>query len=119
MALTGTRVLLVEDDPVISSLMRDCLEELGCVVAAVATQLEDAMEMARTLALDVALLDVNLAGRTTYDVAETLRARGVKFVYATGYGRAALPAQLVGVPVLFKPFRLEQLARALRTAMQG
>lgn len=119
MDLTGARVLLVEDDAMIAQLMTDFLEELGCVVVAVATRLDQAMEQARTLTLDLALLDVNLAGQVTYDAADLLRARGVKLVFATGDAAATLPAKLRDVPVLSKPFRLEQLARALRKAQRG
>ncbi len=112
-SLTGLRVLVVEDEALVSMLIEDFLEELGCEVVGVASRLEDAMENARTLELDVAVLDVNLAGRLSYPVAQTLRARGVPVVFATGYGTEGLPAELQQAAVLSKPFRQEQLAKAL------
>lgn len=111
--LTGLRVLVVEDEALVSMLIEDYLEELGCEVVGVASRLEDAMENARTLELDVAVLDVNLAGRLSYPVAQALLARGVKVVFATGYGTKGLPPDLLQAAVLSKPFRQEQLASAL------
>jgi CheY-like chemotaxis protein len=111
--LTGLRVLVVEDEALVSMLIEDFLEELGCEVVGVASRLEDAMEDARTLELDAAVLDVNLAGRLSYPVAQVLRARGVPVVFATGYGTEGLPVELQQAEVLSKPFRQEQLAEAL------
>ncbi|HEY0206881.1 MAG TPA: response regulator [Acetobacteraceae bacterium] len=111
--LTGLRVLVVEDEALVSMLIEDFLEELGCEVVGVASRLEDAMENARTLELDAAVLDVNLAGHLSYPVAQALRARGVPVVFATGYGTEGLPVELQQFAVLSKPFRQEQLAKAL------
>ena len=114
--LEGLRVLVVEDEAVVSMLIEDYLETLGCRVIPSA-RLEDAMEKARTLALDAAVLDINLAGQVSYPVAQILRAAGVHVVFATGYGRAGLPPELKDVAVLPKPFRIDQLADALRAGL--
>lgn len=113
MELTGLRVMLVEDEALVSMLVEDFLEGLGCELVAVASRLEDALEKARTVELDAAVLDVNLAGDMSYPVAEALRRRAVPFVFATGYGTASLPEELRTAPVLPKPFRQGQLAEAL------
>ena len=85
----------------------------------VAPRRAPAQDKARTLALDAAVLDVNLAGRLSYPVAELLRSRGVPFMFATGYGVAGLPDALRGAPVLAKPFRQDQLAAALRATRRA
>jgi CheY-like chemotaxis protein len=113
MTLKGLRVLLVEDEPIVAMLIEAYLEELGCIVVAVASRLNDALEHARTLDLDVGVLDVNLAGQLSYPVAELLRRRTVPFLFATGYGTAGASVDLDNAPVLTKPFRQEQLARVL------
>ena len=113
------RVLVVEDEAIVSMLVEEFLEELGCEVAATASRLDDALEKAGSVPVDLAVLDVNLAGRLSYPVAELLLARGVPVVFATGYGSAALPAVLHGVTVLSKPFQQEQLAAALQAAREG
>ena len=115
MSLTGLRVLVVEDEAVIAMLVEDSLVELGCEVVGSASRLGDALAKAEALEVDVALLDVNLAGRLSYPVAEMLQSRNVPFVFTTGYGQAALPAALQKAPVLSKPFTRKQLAEALRT----
>jgi CheY-like chemotaxis protein len=118
LALKGTRVLLVEDEGVIVMLVGRMLESVGCTVVGVAARVNDALDKVANLVFDVALLDINLAGNVTYPVADALRARGVPFVFATGYGSAALKAELRGAPVLSKPYVLAQLIAALTKALE-
>lgn len=119
MALAQKRVLVVEDESVVSMMIEDYLEELGCEVAGAAARLGDALAMARALDLELAVLDVNLAGELSYPVADVLRERGVPFLFATGYGVAGLPDALSGAPVLQKPFRREHLAKAMCRAAEA
>jgi len=112
------RVLVVEDETVISMLLEECLYELGCEVTEVASQLKDAMVKALGLEIDAAVLDVNLGGELSYPVAQALRGRGVPIVFATGYGASGLPENLRDAPILAKPFRKAQLADALRRALE-
>lgn len=118
MELRGLRVLIVEDEAVLSMLMEDFLGDLGCQIAASAARLDEALEKARTLNVDAAVLDVNLAGQLSYPVAGVLRARGIPFVFATGYRLDELPAEMQGAVVLSKPFGLEHLAAALSAAQK-
>ena len=117
--LRGTRLLVVEDDAIISMMIEAFLAKLGCEVAAVAVSLQDALLKATTLVIDVAVLDVNLNGEMSYPAAEALKARKIPFLFATSYGVKELPTSLVGVPVLPKPFGMQQLAVALRLAMES
>lgn len=117
--LAGRRVLVIEDEALIAMLLEDQLGELGCAVAAVATRFEDAMEKATSLAFDVAILDVNLRGKESFPIAEALRARRLPFVFATGYGATALPEPLRSVPIVHKPYQLQQLAGALGAAIEA
>jgi CheY-like chemotaxis protein len=114
--LKGRRVLVVEDDPLVAMLLVDMLEAIGCEIAAVASRLDDALEKAQHLSFDLAILDVNLDGANTFRVAELLSKRAIGFVFATGYGKACLPADLTDAPVLQKPFVERDVARALRRA---
>ncbi|WP_204259556.1 response regulator [Lichenicola cladoniae] len=113
------RVLIVEDEAMISMMIEDCLDHLGYDVVAVASHLDDGLEKARTLDIDVAVLDVNLHGKLSYPIAEMLVDRHIPFIFATGYGRAGLPENLRNVLVVTKPFREQQLADALRAATAG
>jgi CheY-like chemotaxis protein len=102
----------------VTMFIQDTLADIGCEVAGVASRLNEALEKARTLAFDVAILDVNLDGEQTFPIAEALLARGMPFVFATGYSATSLPATLQRAPILQKPFRQSDLEQALRAALQ-
>ena len=107
------RVLVVEDEVIVGMLVEDMLSELGFEVVALSTHLDEAVEFARTLDIDVAVLDVNLNGRMSYPVADMLKSRGVPFLFATGYGAKILVPPHNGTPTLQKPFKIDDLQRML------
>jgi CheY-like chemotaxis protein len=116
--LQGLRVLVVEDESMVCMLMEDMLQDLGCTVVGTVARFDDALKRATNgPAFDVALLDVNLNGKQTFPIAEALAVRGMRFIFATGYGESILPQSLQGGPILQKPFELEALKRALRGAI--
>ena len=78
--LRGARVLVVEDEAMLSLNLEAMLLDLGCVVAGTADKLGNALQIARTSDFDVALLDINLGGKRGDPVAETIRARGTPIV---------------------------------------
>lgn len=114
--LSDLRVLVIEDEGLIMMLLEEHLADLGCHVAATASRLDDAMVQARSAPINMAILDVNLAGKLSYPVAMLLIERGIPFIFATGYGAPALPAEMAHIPVLAKPFFRDQLAKALAKA---
>lgn len=117
--LLGRRVLVIEDEAMVSMLIEDWLIDMGCVVVAAASRLDDGLAKAKSLAFDAAILDVNLAGERSFGIAETLQLRNLPFVFATGYGQTSIPETLRKAPVLQKPFSPAELERALLTALRG
>jgi CheY-like chemotaxis protein len=117
--VAGLRVLIVEDEALVSMLLEDMLADHGCEVAGVASRLSQALEMARdpALAFDAAILDVNLSGEPIFPVAEALAARGKPFVFATGYGAGGLPEGWRNRPTLQKPFNHADVGKALAEAV--
>ena len=109
----GLKVFVVEDETIVAMLLEQMLEELECEVAGVAGQLNIAMELARSVDAQVAILDLNLSGQRVDPVAEILAERKVPFIFASGYGEDGLSPEWRGRPVLPKPFRLDQLRDAL------
>ncbi len=109
----GLRVLVVEDETLVAMLIEDMLGDLGCQVVGPAANVEEALDLAAAGGIDCAVLDVNLAGRSVFPVADRLRELGVPFAFATGYGDAGLRAADQGSPVLQKPFREADLAQVL------
>ena len=114
----GLRVLVIEDESMVAMLLEDTLAEIGCEVIGIASRFDDAVAKAKSLAFDIAILDVNLNGRKAFSIADLLAERGVAFVVATGYSVISLPASLQRAPVLQKPFRRRDLERALRAALK-
>lgn len=113
-SLVGFRVLVVEDEPLISMLLEDMLDELGCVVAGTAASVAQALDLLTAdLEADAALLDVNLGGEKVFPVADQLLRRRVPFAFSTGFGPADLAERYPSVPLLYKPYRPEALAKAL------
>lgn len=111
---TPARILVVEDESLIRMLLEDMLADLGHEVAATAASVEAARKLATAGGFDAAILDVNLEGQEIFPVAEILAQRGVPFVFASGYGHAALPEQFRGRPTLQKPFQGAQLEAVLK-----
>ena len=111
--LAGLRVLVVEDEMMVSMLIEDMLSDLGCVVIGPAARLDEAIALAESTPIDCAVLDVNLGGQPIFPVADILGAKGAPFAFATGYGDAGLRDVDRGSPVLQKPFRESDLARIL------
>jgi CheY-like chemotaxis protein len=108
------RVLVIEDEVIVGMMVEDMLTELGCEVTAIATHFTQALELARTAAVDFAVLDVNLNGKQSFPIADTLAARGIPFAFATGYGGKALSGSYADTPTLQKPFQVEDMAAVLR-----
>lgn len=117
--LAGVRVFIVEDEALILDTLQDMLEGLGCHVVESAVRVDEALAKLAAVDLDVAVLDVNVAGHRIDPVADLLAARGVPFVFASGYGRASLPAAHRERVLLTKPYRKADLRAALDAALPG
>ncbi|WP_421570607.1 response regulator [Stenotrophomonas sp. PD6] len=111
----SARVLLVEDESLVAMMVEDCLVELGYEVVALAGTVDDALAALQRAPIDVAVLDVNLGGTPSFPVAEALEARGIPYLFLTGYDRSAIPEPLRHRYGLQKPFRMRDLDRALHS----
>ena len=117
-SLEGLRILVVEDDYLISTLFDDMLTSAGCVVVGPLPRLADALDAAAKESCDAAVLDVNLGGERVYPVAKILAERHVPFVFVTGYSGEALPREYAEEPRIAKPFRAAQLLGALSSLIE-
>jgi CheY-like chemotaxis protein len=112
--LHGRRVLIVEDEYLLAMDLQDQLEELGARVLGPAPSVATALRLLDSEAeVEAATLDVTLGGEKCFAVADALRARGVPFVFVTGYDGWTLPEEYRDFPRCSKPVQIEQLARAL------
>jgi CheY-like chemotaxis protein len=108
-------VLLVEDETLVAWLLKDMLVDLGCAVVGPASSVKQALAMIDVEAIDAAVLDVNLNGQMSYPIADALVARGVPFVFSTGYDKDTLPGGYRTFPVLRKPFQQAEFSETLAT----
>lgn len=109
----GRRVLLVEDEALVAIMMRDMLTDLGYSVVGPVGDRTTAIAAARQADIEGAVLDLNLRGETTYLVADELNARGIPFIFLTGYDRGVIDRRYSGAPLLQKPVDEQTLQRAL------
>ena len=115
--LSGRRILVVEDEVMVSWMLEDMLGQLGCAVVGPVARVDQALAVVHSEDVDAAVLDVNLNGEKSYPVADALTARGVPFVFSTGYGRKGLQDSYLEIPMLQKPFKRSALGTALGTLL--
>jgi CheY-like chemotaxis protein len=101
------RILVVDDEPLISMLVEGWLTELGCDVVGPARSVEEGLSLADQGQLDGAILDVNLAGQNSYSVASALQQRGIPFAFATGDCGLAPESGFENPILLAKPFNFD------------
>jgi len=110
LTLSGLRVLVVEDSLLVAEVIAETLQSHGCDVVGPISRLQRALSVARAEPLHGALLDVNLAGEFCFPIATALEARGVPFIFLTGYGDLdALPPEFQAKPLVGKPFVSSEL----------
>ena len=107
------RILIVEDESLVAMMIEDMVIELGHTVAGVAARLREGLQMAEQGEIDFAILDVSLNGERSLPIAEALDARGVPYVFATGYGARGVDGAQRQALTLSKPFGIEDLRRVL------
>lgn len=117
--LRDVRVLIVEDESLVTMLIEDILEELGCRVAGIASDVDEALVKSSQQEFDVAILDVNLNGSRSFRVAEKLSELRMPFVFSTGYGSSGVPVAFQKAPIIAKPFQEHDLRQALTEALQS
>jgi PAS domain S-box-containing protein len=109
----GLKLLIVEDALLLALELEAGLSEAGAEVVGSAADVGEAMRMVADLPIDAAVLDANLNGASVLPVAQALSARGVPFVFATGYGDDKMLPAGFDAPVIRKPYDVTQVAAAL------
>jgi DNA-binding response OmpR family regulator len=115
------RILIVDDEPLITAMLEDWLSELGDIVVGPAHSLARALQLADS-DIDAAIVDVSLGKDNSYPVLEALIARGVPFALATGHGQENIEPRYREQATLMKPFEFTTFRQALdrlRAAERG
>ncbi len=112
--LAGLSVLLLEDSLIIALETEDMLYALGAKQVTTASTIAEAGGAIAATQLDLAVLDINIAGQTSFDFAQRLRKAGVPYIFASGYGnRVPLNGEEAGTVILQKPIELADLRQAI------
>lgn len=115
-SLAHKRILIVEDEWQAATEIAQAFESYGADVIGPVPAIEDAMEtLARDNNIDGAIIDINLRGELAYPVADELIARGIPFLFATGYSHSIVPKAYRSVPLCEKPFQPKDVVRVWST----
>src|SRR6478736_2917901 len=108
------RVLLVEDEPLVSMMLADMLSAFRHKVDGPYSRFSDAILAAKTGNLQAGILDVNLGGEKTYAVADILTNPKIPFAFVTGYVPDSIVSAFSHAPVLQKPIEAAKLHALLQ-----
>jgi two-component SAPR family response regulator len=104
------RVLVVEDEMMVSMLLQDMLSDIGCTPVGPARRMGPALKLIEHAVFDIAILDVNLNGDESYPIADA-------FVFASGYSADSLREKYRSIPSLQKPFQQHELEQTLAAVL--
>jgi len=114
--LEELRVLYLEDDPIIAMGFVEMIQRLGGIVHE-CSSLRAALAALQADDYDVALLDLNIHGQTSYAVAEAVVDKHAALVFLTGCGREALSAEWRHHVVCEKPCAEIDVCQAIGEAI--
>ncbi|HEY8189080.1 MAG TPA: response regulator [Micavibrio sp.] len=108
-SLSGLRVLVVEDEPMLAFVFKTMLEDAGGEVVGPANRIQSALDLIHNNGFDCAIMDVRLDGQTAYPLAKELTQRRIPFVFITGNSADTLPSEYQHKPMLLKPVGCREL----------
>src|SRR5262245_26712100 len=114
---TQQRVLLVEDEFLLSAVLTADLRGAGYDVLGPFATVGSAMAAVQSETFDGAILDINLKGELVYPVAEELARRRVPFMFLSGYARINMPEAFRAYPRLPKPANPTDLLRGVHNML--
>jgi CheY-like chemotaxis protein len=114
------RVLIAEDEYSLAKVMVEEFAKLGVETIGPASTVKRALDLVEHSGpLDVAVLDIKLRNEMIFPVADALRARGVPFVFTTGYSQKIIPDRYKDVVRYEKPFDVAEIARVVAQISVG
>jgi len=111
-------ILIVEDEFIVALETADLLANMG-VAAQIASGVAKALQLLHSTKFCGAVLDVNLGNETSYPVADVLAARGIPFVFVTGYGRGVIDERYQSIPMFQKPLSADAVASIVSVVHSG
>jgi DNA-binding response OmpR family regulator len=106
----NSRVLVVEDEALVSLLIEEALTDLGYTIVGPAMSVDVSLAILTTEPVDVALIDVSLGRELGFPIADALADKRIPFAFVTGYGSEIIRGtRHAEAPLLMKPFSLAAL----------
>jgi CheY-like chemotaxis protein len=117
--MKALRVLVVEDDFVIGTLLAEMLEEMGHDVCAVETTQADAVMAAARCRPDLMIVDAGLGDGSGVSAVEEILCTGpIPHLFVSG-DISGVQALKPGAAVMQKPFGEADLAQAIQRALDA
>lgn len=116
-ALFQRRILIVEDDYFVATELATSLREDGAIVLGPVSSTDEASLLVEGEYPACVLLDINLRGRHSFDLAEQLRARGIFTIFTTGYDDEMIPPDLREFLSVRKPLDIPALIACIRNRL--
>ena len=117
--VSGRRIFVVEDSPVVADDSAEILHELGCTVIGPAGTMASALQLAEAEEFDAAIVDLNIRGGKSFAVLKILQARGIPFLVTSGYADWTMPEEWMERPRLPKPYTPDMLRTKLGELLDG
>lgn len=112
-ALRDRRILIVEDEYFVAKDMQSAVEDAGGIVVGPFADLREADLTGAYNKVDIAVLDINIKGEASFELADKLQWRGVPLCFATGYDVDMLPERFTQSRFILKPFDGPELVKEL------
>lgn len=113
----SSRVLLVEDEPLVAMELASAFERAGFAVLGPVSSVSKALALLDRSDCDAAVLDVNLGHETSEPIAHRLALLQIPFVVVSGYSIEQLPAAYCDAPLFTKPANTALLVDGIRQCL--
>ncbi len=118
--LTGRRVLVLEDEYFLANDIVRALTALGAWIVGPYADLDEATNVVdRDIAIDAAIVDINLRNEMAFPLVRVLRSRKVPLVFTSGYDRSSIEPEFQDVRLWGKPLDIKTMALELTSMIKG
>jgi two-component system NtrC family sensor kinase len=117
-----TRILIVDDETIVQSLVRDALEDEGYTVGC-ASGASEALTCIESKSIDLIVTDIRMPGMDGIELVKRARAvhPDVGVIFMTGYANLNSAKDAIkqgALDYILKPFELDEIRRAVKGAVQ-
>ena len=120
--LTGRKVFIVEDNPMIGEILTDKITRLGYEICSVVRTGEEAIEYCRHNRPDLVIMDITLEGEMDgIEAGKQIREQfGIPFVFVTAHVLAGIPDRVKEAGpsgYIAKPFSNDEIRTMLQSLL--